>query len=42
MQDIEKLVAIETIKQQFHRRIRYMDTKQWHLYADVHTPHASS
>lgn len=31
------LLAIEEIKQVFATRLRVMDTRQWHLYADLHT-----
>lgn len=42
MTGAEKLLAIEEIKTLFARRIRFMDTKQWHLYAALHTPHATT
>lgn len=42
MDKLDKLVAIDAIKQLFHRRLRYMDTRQWHLYADLHTEDAVS
>lgn len=42
MTDLERLVAIEEIKTLFARRIRYMDTRQWHLYAALHTPDATT
>ncbi|WP_298670971.1 nuclear transport factor 2 family protein [uncultured Sphingomonas sp.] len=40
MNDCAKLLAIEEIKTLFARRLRYMDTGQWHLYADLHTEDA--
>ena len=40
MRGLEKLLALDAIKTVFHRRIRYMDTKQWHLYAALHTADA--
>ncbi len=33
----ERLLAIEEIKRLFAARLRIMDTKQWDLYATVHT-----
>lgn len=33
----EALLAIEEIKQVFSARLRVMDTRQWHLYAGLHT-----
>ncbi|WP_435278103.1 nuclear transport factor 2 family protein [Rhodococcus yananensis] len=33
----EQLAAIEEIKRLFAQRLRVMDTKQWHLYAGLHT-----
>jgi hypothetical protein len=42
MTDLEKLLAIEEIKTVFAKRVRYMDTKQWDLYAAVHTKDAVS
>jgi hypothetical protein len=42
MTPIERLLAIEAIKTVFARRLRYMDTGQWHLYAGLHTPDAVS
>lgn len=42
MTDLEKLVAIEEIRTLFARRLRYMDTGQWHLYAALHTEDAIS
>ena len=38
MTDIERLVAIEEIKQLMARRIRCMDTKSWEEYPDTHAP----
>lgn len=42
MTDVETLLAIEEIRTLFARRIRYMDTKQWHLYAALHTQDATT
>ena len=42
MDTLERLEAVEEIKQLFHRRIRYMDTHQWHLYAGLHTADAAT
>ena len=42
MTDLERLVAIEAINTLFARRLRYMDTGQWHLYAGLHMPDAVS
>ncbi|CAN5367681.1 nuclear transport factor 2 family protein [soil metagenome] len=42
MTDLERLVAIEEIKSVFARRLRYMDSRQWHLYAALHTEDAIS
>jgi hypothetical protein len=42
MTDIETLLAIEEIKTLFARRLRYMDTGQWHLYSGLHTEDAVS
>ncbi|MCR5976663.1 nuclear transport factor 2 family protein [Gordonia jinghuaiqii] len=33
----ETVLAIDEIKRLFAARLRYMDTKQWHLYAGLHT-----
>ena len=38
--EIERLVAIEAIKQLVARRIRLMDTKNWDEYPETHTPDA--
>ena len=40
MSEIERLVAIEEIKQLVARRIRLMDTKNWDEYPDTHAPDA--
>jgi hypothetical protein len=40
--DLQKLLQIEEIKTLFARRLRYMDTRQWHLYAGLHTEDAVS
>jgi hypothetical protein len=40
--DLEKLVAIEEIKQLKARRVRCMDEKDWDGYAACHTPNAVS
>ncbi len=37
MTDIERLLAIEEIRSLCARRLRFMDTKQWDLYATIHT-----
>ncbi|KAF0969112.1 MULTISPECIES: nuclear transport factor 2 family protein [Gordonia] len=37
MSAAETLLAIEEIKRVFAVRLRCMDTKQWHLYAGLHT-----
>lgn len=42
MTDIEKLLAIEEIRTLFARRLRYMDTGEWHRYAALHTDDAIS
>lgn len=42
MTEVERLLAIEEIKTLFSRRLRYMDTRQWHLYAGLHTPDATT
>jgi hypothetical protein len=42
MDGIERLLAIEEIRQVFARRLRYMDLKQWELYGSVHTEDAAS
>ncbi|MDB3855903.1 nuclear transport factor 2 family protein [Halieaceae bacterium] len=43
MEGVEKLLAEAEIKDLMYKRIRYMDTKQWHMYATVHTEdHVSS
>lgn len=33
----EAVLAIEEIKRVFAARLRYMDTRQWHRYAELHT-----
>ena len=42
MTDLERLLATEEIKTVFARRLRYMDEKQWRLYAALHTDDAVS
>lgn len=37
MNAAEALLAIEEIKRVFAARLRCMDTKQWHRYAELHT-----
>lgn len=37
MDKIERLIAEAEIKDLMYKRIRYLDTKQWHLYGSVHT-----
>jgi hypothetical protein len=37
MTEVEKLLAIEEIKQVFARRVRALDMKLWDLYANCHT-----
>ncbi|MBM9458336.1 nuclear transport factor 2 family protein [Nocardioides sp. zg-536] len=34
---VDALLALEEIKRVFAARLRVMDTKQWHLYAGLHT-----
>jgi hypothetical protein len=42
LSDLEKLLAIEEIKQLKARRVRCMDEKDWPGYAACHTPNAVS
>lgn len=37
MTQLDALLAIEEIKRVFAARLRVMDTRQWHLYAGLHT-----
>ena len=37
MDKIESLFAEAEIKDLMYKRVRYLDTKQWHLYGSVHT-----
>jgi len=40
--DLEKLLAIEAIKDIFAKKLRYMDLKQWDDYASLHAEDAYS
>ncbi len=40
MTEVEQLIAAGHIRTLFHRRLRYMDTRQWHRYAALHTEDA--
>ncbi len=42
MTDLEKLLAIEAIKDTYAKKLRSMDLKQWDMYASVHTEDAYS
>ena len=38
MNDLERLIAIDEIKQLQARRVRALDTRDWKLYATCHSP----
>ena len=42
MTELEQLIAIEAIKGTHAKKLRYMDLKQWDLYASVHADDAYS
>ena len=42
MTDLEKLIAMEAIRDTFAKKLRSMDLKQWDMYAAQHTEDAES
>lgn len=42
MDDLERLIAIDAIKDTHAKKLRYMDLKMWDMYASLHTEDAYS